>query len=76
MRALQKIEGIEEIVIKKIEVQRLYKAIKSLPEIQRRRIWFYYFEDMTCEQIAEKERCFFQVVAKSIAAAERRMKKI
>lgn len=76
IRALQKIEDIDEIVIKKIEVQRLHKAIKSLPEIQRRRIWLYYFEDMTCEQIAEKERCSFQAVSKSIAAAEKRMKKI
>lgn len=76
MRSIQKMNSIEEIIFNKIQVERLHRAIKNLPEIQRRRIWLYYFEDMTYEQIASKEHCSFQAVAKSIMAAEKRIKKI
>lgn len=75
-RVIQKTDSIEEVIFNKIQVERLHKAIKNLPEIQRRRVWMYYFEDMTYEQIARKENCSFQAVAKSIVAAEKRIKKI
>ncbi|WP_455758281.1 sigma factor-like helix-turn-helix DNA-binding protein [Ruminococcus champanellensis] len=34
----------------------------------------YYFQGLTYEQIAEMEGCTFQAVAKSVAAAEKRLK--
>lgn len=74
-RAFHKVEGIEEIVFKKIQIERLHRAIKSLPEIQRRRVWMYYFENMTYEQIAKKEGCTKMPVKRSIEIAIEHLKK-
>ena len=74
-RAFQKPEGIEEIVLDMFETEQLHKAIVNLPEVQRRRIVQYYFEGLTYQQIAREEHCSFQAVAKSISAAEKRIKK-
>lgn len=74
-RAFQKPEGIEESVLDMLELEQLHKAIVNLPEVQRRRIVQYYFEGLTYQQIAREEHCSFQAVAKSISAAEKRMKK-
>ena len=53
----------------------LHRAISELPEIQKRRLILYYFQGLTYEQIAGMEGCTFQAVAKSIATAEKRLKK-
>ena len=74
-RAFQKPEGIEEIVLDMFETEQLHKAIVNLPEVQRRRGVQYYFEGLTYQQIAREEHCSFQAVAKSISAAEKRIKK-
>ena len=74
-RARRKPEGMEETVLDMLEVEQLHRAIVSLPEVQRRRIVQYYFEGLTYQQIAKEEHCSFQAVAKSISAAEKRMKK-
>ena len=74
-RAFQKSEGIEESVVDMLEMEQLHKAIVNLPEVQRRRIVQYYFEGLTYQQIAREEHCSFQAVAKSISAAEKRIKK-
>lgn len=74
-RALHRLETIEEAVERSLTYQQLHSAIAILPEIQRRRLMLYYFHDMTYEQIAEMEGCTFQAVAKSVTAAEKRLKK-
>lgn len=71
-----KTEAVEDVVLRRMEYQRLHRAISELPEIQRRRLILYYFHGLTYEQIAEMEGCTFQAVAKSIVAAEKRLKKI
>ena len=68
-------ESSEETAVRNILFQELHRAIALLPEIQRRRIMYYYFEDLTYEQIAEIENCSFQAVAKSIKTAEEKLKK-
>ncbi|GFI51092.1 hypothetical protein IMSAGC020_02302 [Lachnospiraceae bacterium] len=73
-RASHKLENLEDTILEKIEVECLHKAILRLSEVQRRRIVLYYFYDMTYGQIAEKENCSFQAIAKSISAAEKRIK--
>ena len=57
-----------------MEYARLHRAIAKLPEIQKRRLILYYFQGLTYEQIAGMEGCTFQAVAKSVAAAEKRLK--
>lgn len=74
-RAIQPQESVEETVFRRVEDEALHRAITQLPEKQRRRLVLYYFGDFTYEQIAEMEGCAFQVVAKSIKAAEKNLKK-
>lgn len=74
-RAVHKPENLEESMLGKIEKEHLHSAILKLPEVQRRRIVLYYFYDMTYEQIAKKESCTFQAVAKSIMSAVKNLKK-
>lgn len=74
-RVFQKPESLEEFVMKKLQTEQLYKAMVKLPEVQRYRLYLYYFKGMTYAQIAIKEKCSFQAVAKSIAAAEKNLKK-
>ena len=75
VRAVQNPEGIEEVVLKKIQAETLHTAMKKLPEMQRRRMQMYYFEDMTYEQIARKEGCTKMPVKRSIEAGIERLKK-
>ena len=75
-RVFQKEEGVEDTVLNKLEAERLHNAIQQLSEIQRRRLMKYYFEDKNYEQIAQEEGCSFQMVAKSVKAAIRNLKKI
>lgn len=72
----QKEEGVEDTVLNKLEAEHLHSAIQQLSEIQRRRLMNYYFEDKNYEQIAQEEGCSFQMVAKSVKAAIRNLKKI
>ena len=75
-RVFQKEEDIEDAVVKKLEEERLYNAIEQLSEIQKRRLIKYYFEDKNYEEIAKEEGCSFQMVAKSVKAAIRNLKKM
>ena len=69
-------ESIDEVVAKRIQSRNLYIAISQLPEIQRRRLIMYYFDGLTYKQIADIEGCIHQAVAKSIKAAEKKIKDI
>ena len=73
---IKKEESVEDTVLNKLETERLHSAIQQLSEIQRRRLMKYYFEDKNYEQIAQEEGCSFQMVAKSVKAAIRNLKKI
>lgn len=75
-RAAMPPESVEETVFRNLRYEALHRAIKQLPEVQRRRLMLYYFMGLTYAQIAEKEGCTFQAVGKSISAAEKRLKKI
>lgn len=74
-RAAQPRESVEETVTRRMEIETLHRAIARLPDKQRRRLTLYYFGAFTYEQIAEMEGCAFQVVARSIKAAEENLKK-
>lgn len=74
-RAIHREEPIEEKVIRRMEYERLYKAIAALPEIQKRRVILYYFGKFTYEQIAGMEGCTIMPVKRSIDAAIKNLKK-
>lgn len=72
-RATQKRVNIEEEVIKDITYQELKKEIVSLPDIQKRRLKMYFFEDLTLKQIAEIEDCSIRAVKYSIDIAIKKL---
>lgn len=74
-RALEVPETVEDIVLRNIQTENLYEAIDKLPEAQRRRLWMYFFDGMTYEQIAEFEKCKHPAVVKSVKAALKNLKK-
>ena len=75
-RAFEAPQPIEAIVNFKIECEELHRAIRHLPEIQRRRLILYYFCDMTYKQIAEIEKCSYPAARRSILSAIDNLKKI
>ena len=67
-------EPLEDQVYRKLQYQKLHRAIQSLPEIQRRRLWLYYFDGYTLEQISEMEGCTKRAVKFSVDIALNKLK--
>lgn len=56
--------------------ENLHMAISKLPEVQKRRLNKYYFEDKTFEEISHEEGCMYQSVQKSVYRAITKLKNI
>lgn len=69
-------ETVEETAFRHIEHEKLYAAMKRLPEKQYRRLVLYYFGEFTYEQIAEMEGCSHPAIIKSIKSAIEALKKV
>ena len=68
-RMLEKPLSIEQEIENKIIIEEIKNIIDSLPDIQKRRIRKYYFEDKTFEEIAIEENCTKRAVKFSIDIA-------
>lgn len=68
-RMLDKPVTIEDEVEEKILIENIKEIIDSLPDIQKRRLKKYYFEDKTFEEIAAEESCSKVAVKYSIDIA-------
>ena len=66
--------GVEDIVINKIEKQKLHIAIDSLPLKQKNRIQKYFFENLTQKEIAKIENCSIRAIQFSIECALKNLK--
>lgn len=75
-RAKDKPILLEDMIIQKITFEKLKEAINLLPEVQRRRIKKYYFEDKNEKEIANEEKISQKNVSKSLAVAKRNLKEI
>ena len=75
-RAKDKPILLEDIIIQKSTFEELKKAINILPEVQKRRIRKYYFDDMSELEIALEEKVSQKNVSKSLAVAKRNLKEI
>lgn len=75
-RAVEVPETIEEIVLRNIQNEKVHRAIEQLPEVQKRRIEMYFFDEMTYEEIAVREKCKHPAVVKSVKIALEKMKRI
>ncbi len=67
-------EDFANLVIKKDSHRQLCAAIEKLSEPQRRRVQLYYFNDLTCRQIAEMEGISFKTVSRSLVRAVENLK--
>jgi RNA polymerase sigma-70 factor (ECF subfamily) len=74
--AFRKEEMTDEIALTSMQDKALHKAIDGLPELQRRRLIWYYFDEMTFSEIAQREGCEYQAVQESIYRGRERIKKV
>lgn len=68
-RAMEKTISLEIIVEKRIILDELRKHIFELPDIQRRRLIKYFFEEKTFEKIAIEENCTKRAIKFSVDIA-------
>lgn len=66
---------LEQQVIKKIEYDNLYNAIKKLPDIQKKRIKMYYFQEKSQQEIANYEKCSLRAIQYSLKCGIENLKK-
>lgn len=69
-------ESPDELYEKKLTNEELYKAISLLPELQAKRIYALYFQDLTMTQIAEIEGVSHEAVRKSVEKSLTNLEKI
>ena len=58
--------SIEEMIINDIMKKKLHEAIEELPEKERTRLYKYYFQNKTLEQIAKEEKVYKSTIKRSI----------
>ena len=75
-RAKEKTISMEDEFIKQATFEELKRAIEMLPEIQKRRIKKYYFEDKNEYRIAEEEHATHQSVHIVLERGIKNLKKI
>ena len=75
-RAVDKPISLEEQFENRIINQKLKDAISSLSDIKKRRINMYYFENMTQQEIADKEGVSLRAVQYTLDDALEELKKI
>lgn len=73
-RSKYKAASIEDDFIKKSTFEELKSAIEMLPEVQRRRIKKYYFEDMSETEIAIEENVSQKNISKTLKTARKNLK--
>lgn len=61
-------------VLMELDIKKLMECMDQLPEVQRRRVELYYFQDMTLAEVAAVEGVNVNAVNKSIKAALKALK--
>ena len=74
MRAMEKPDSVEEIVFRRLQTEKLHKAINELLEKQKKRLILHYFQELTYVEIAEREQCSIRAVEYSIYGAIQSLK--
>lgn len=68
-------ESIDDYIIRKSTYEELHRAINKLTDTQKRRIKYYYFDDMKFSDIARMEECDESSVRESIYTGINKLKK-
>lgn len=74
-RAFEKSNNVVDIIMQKLESEKLQAALNKLTKEQRRRILLYYDYQLTMEEIALIEKCSKQSVQESIKWGMKKLKK-
>ena len=75
-RAIVESKSLESIVEDKIRNEKLKLAINKLTETQKRRIKLYYFEGLTQQEIAKKEKTSLRAVQYTLNSSLKKLKEI
>lgn len=75
-RNVSNVQSLEEYFDNAQDVENLHMAISKLPEVQKRRLKKYYFEEKTFDEIALEEGCTYQSVQRSVYRAVAKIKNI
>lgn len=75
-RAVHKPESLEDTVFRKIQIEKLHKAIQMLSETQLRRMRLHYFDNLSYAEIARREKCSAKAVEYSVHNALQRLENI
>lgn len=67
-------ESLEDMIIRRMELETLQKAMQSLTDVQKKRLQMYFFEGMTIREIAEREGINRNAVWKSLQVTIARLK--
>ena len=68
-------EALEEIVFRRMDMEKLQRAVQALSEGQKERLCLYFFEGLTVRQIAEKQGIMRNAVWKSIQGILEQLRK-
>ena len=74
-RAIEKSISIDEQLENNIINEQIRNALDSLSDVQRRRIKLYYFDGLTQQEIADKERVSLRAVQYTLNSAINELKK-
>lgn len=69
-------QSLEEYFENVQVTENLHIAISKLPEVQKRRLKKYYFEEKTFDEIALEEGCTYQSIQRSVYRAVAKIKNI
>lgn len=75
-RNVSDVQSLEEYFDNAQDADNLHMAVNKLPEVQKRRLKKYYFEEKTFEEIALEEGCTYQCVQRSVYRAVAKIKSI
>ena len=75
-KSLNKSKEVFDVVSEKIDIEIILDAISKLPDIQRIRIYKYYFEHKTLVQIANEEGVKHPIVLRTIKKGLKNLNKI
>lgn len=75
-RNVSDVQSLEEYFDNAQDAENLHMAVNKLPEVQKRRLKKYYFEEKTFEEIALEEGCTYQCVQRSVYRAVEKIKNI
>lgn len=75
-RNVSDVQSLEEYFDNAQDAENLHMAVNKLPEVQKRRLKKYYFEEKTFEEIALEEGCTYQSIQRSVSRAVAKIKNI